>query len=256
MISWIGMHGVGMIPRREQQTTPSTCCSPSVATRHDSMILRTVDTLQHHHHHHDHQQHQSALYRNNRKCSSCLCHASRRSTSSEDLVRGLAFSCTECGVCCTGSGHVWLNRAEVSAIANLLGGIDEDAFIDTYCTGPPRTDGWYMLKNAEDSDACIFLDQDTNHCMVYGARPLQCATYPWWPELVQSRKAWAHEARQVCEGILLDEDDHDDVELVSSREAAAHLDAFCAHLASSTRGDDIDDATTTNNNKDGSTRLC
>jgi Fe-S-cluster containining protein len=105
-----------------------------------------------------------------------------------------------------------------------------------------------MLKNAEDSDACIFLDQETNHCTVYGARPLQCATYPWWPELVQSRKAWAQEARQVCEGILLDDHDDDDVELVSSREAAAHLDAFCAYLASSSKENNIDDATRNNDN--------
>lgn len=251
MMSSIGMHGRDMLmtTRREQQTTPSVH-SAVVASRHKATIPRTgvANTS----HHHGHYQQRVDFHRNKERCSLCLCHASRRNTSSEDLVRGLAFSCTECGECCTGSGHVWLNRAEVSAIAKLLGDVDEDVFIDTYCTGPPRTDGWYMLKNAEDSDACIFLDQETNHCTVYGARPLQCATYPWWPELVQSRKAWAQEARQVCEGILLDDHD-DDVELVSSREAAAHLDAFCAYLASSAKENNIDDVThNDNNNNDNS----
>lgn len=35
---------------------------------------------------------------------------------------------------------------------------------------------------------------------IYGARPLQCQTYPWWPELMSDR-SWVAEAGAVCEGI-------------------------------------------------------
>jgi hypothetical protein len=37
-------------------------------------------------------------------------------------------------------------------------------------------------------------------CRVYAVRPLQCRTYPFWPELVQNSRSWQREARR-CEGI-------------------------------------------------------
>jgi len=232
----MGGIGIRMISPRGEPDTMGMCSSTiyGCGFRDVQSKAPRYETMFHH---------QRVISSSSSSSSTYRCHA-----SSEDVVRGLAFSCTECGACCTGSGHVWLNRAEVSAIAHLLGDIDEDVFIDTYCKVSSRKDGWWMLKNAADSDACIFLDQETNHCMVYGARPLQCATYPWWPELVQSRKAWAQEAQHVCEGILLDDHHHADTgDFVSTREAAAHLDAFCAYLAasptssSSTTDDDDDD---------------
>lgn len=39
-----------------------------------------------------------------------------------------------------------------------------------------------MLKNQANGD-CVFL-RDGRQCTVYGARPLQCSSYPWWPELM------------------------------------------------------------------------
>ena len=46
---------------------------------------------------------------------------------------------------------------------------------------------------------CIFLGKD-NGCKVYEARPVQCRTYPFWPEVVNSRTSWTREAKR-CEGI-------------------------------------------------------
>jgi Fe-S-cluster containining protein len=71
--------------------------------------------------------------------------------------------------------------------------------------------GWFRrhyLKRLEDGDLvvaagsdgrCIFLDAD-GQCRVYSVRPLQCRTYPFWPEIVASAAAWRREARR-CEGI-------------------------------------------------------
>jgi len=38
------------------------------------------------------------------------------------------------------------------------------------------------------------------HCRIYALRPTQCKTYPWWPEIIESKTAWQREARH-CEGI-------------------------------------------------------
>jgi Fe-S-cluster containining protein len=45
---------------------------------------------------------------------------------------------------------------------------------------------------------CIFLDEQMR-CRIYKVRPLQCRTYPFWPELMNP-KAWRAE-RNRCEGI-------------------------------------------------------
>lgn len=50
-----------------------------------------------------------------------------------------------------------------------------------------------------DGERCIFLDSN-GHCRVYAVRPLQCRTYPFWPELAGNARAWNNEARR-CEGI-------------------------------------------------------
>ena len=59
-------------------------------------------------------------------------------------------------------------------------------------------DGDQVLASGPD-ERCIFLDAEGN-CRVCVARPVQCRTYPLWPELVGSATAWNREARR-CEGI-------------------------------------------------------
>ena len=55
-----------------------------------------------------------------------------------------------------------------------------------------------MLNNG-GGGRCVFLSPD-NRCRIYAVRPLQCRTYPYWPETLSSRAAWRREARR-CEGI-------------------------------------------------------
>ena len=139
----------------------------------------------------------------------------------EYLLKRKHFSCTECGKCCTGSGVVWANRAELDAIRGIVEGgrHDHDAFVAAYVDVDEMerrgvdlgAEDWYILKNAETkldgAEHCIFLDPSTNLCEIYQARPLQCQTFPFWPELLSSR-AWREEA-SVCEGIVLEEDEDD-----------------------------------------------
>ncbi len=108
----------------------------------------------------------------------------------------LRFECTGCGACCSGVGdrHVFLAPGEARAIAGELG-ITLAWFRRRYLTRTADGDPVLRMRGG----ACTFLRAD-GRCAVYAARPLQCRTYPFWPEVVNSRRAWRREAAR-CEGI-------------------------------------------------------
>jgi hypothetical protein len=35
----------------------------------------------------------------------------------------------------------------------------------------------------------------SNQCRIYQARPIQCSTYPFWPNILESEAAWDEEVR-------------------------------------------------------------
>ena len=45
---------------------------------------------------------------------------------------------------------------------------------------------------------CHFLNE--RGCSIHPVKPTQCRLYPYWPELVEDRKAWEEEAKS-CPGI-------------------------------------------------------
>ena len=45
---------------------------------------------------------------------------------------------------------------------------------------------------------CIFWEKSVG-CTVYPARPVQCQTWPFWPENIESRENWEH-LTKVCPG--------------------------------------------------------
>lgn len=109
----------------------------------------------------------------------------------------LRFECTECGACCTGGGdrHVYLADGEARAICDFLG-LSWGWFQRRYLARTPQ--GERVLRIGEQGD-CVFL-QENRRCGIYGARPVQCRSYPFWPELVSSKRAW-HREQSRCEGI-------------------------------------------------------
>lgn len=109
----------------------------------------------------------------------------------------LHFQCTGCGACCAGGGgyHVFVGRAEAAAICAYLG-LSWGWFRRRYLA---RTAQGARVLRLERDGRCTFLGAD-NRCTVYAARPRQCATYPFWPEVVATRAGWLREARR-CEGI-------------------------------------------------------
>ena len=125
--------------------------------------------------------------------------------SSEWYSGGLRFECTQCGNCCTGPpGVVRFSIAEGAAMARALG-LPEKEFRDRYVRsvgGKPSL----CEQESEHGFDCIFLDRTTRPgralCRVYQARPTQCQTWPFWPELLSSQRAWESARHNTpCPGI-------------------------------------------------------
>jgi Fe-S-cluster containining protein len=124
---------------------------------------------------------------------------------SEWYADGLRFECSQCGNCCTGPpGAVWFTEDEGRAMAARLG-IPEERFYRTFAR---REGGRWSLterKTVHGFD-CTFLDRETAPgkaiCRLYDARPVQCRTWPFWPENLETPEAW-EEARRVtpCPGM-------------------------------------------------------
>lgn len=109
----------------------------------------------------------------------------------------LKFECTGCGRCCYGGAddYIGVSTAEAERLRRYLG-ISRAWFRRRYLLqveGVGR--GIRLLADGR----CSFLGAD-GRCRVYSVRPMQCRTYPFWPELIQTRGAWQNEARR-CEGI-------------------------------------------------------
>jgi uncharacterized protein len=108
---------------------------------------------------------------------------------------GLRFTCSQCGDCCTGApGHVWVNAGEIEALAATVG-LDAEAFEDKYVRRVGMRKSLIEFPNGD----CVFFDGKSRKCTVYGARPRQCRTWPFWNSNLKTPKDWAHTC-SVCPG--------------------------------------------------------
>ena len=108
---------------------------------------------------------------------------------------GLSFECTACGKCCENHGEytaVYLTKQDQAEMAKALS-VSQQDFLKTYCE---KEDEDYTLKDV--GDRCIFLDT-RGQCKVYTARPLQCRTFPFWPETLNAQ-TWKTEIQKDCPG--------------------------------------------------------
>ncbi len=108
---------------------------------------------------------------------------------------GLKFQCTQCGDCCTGApGFVWVNKAEIDAMSELHG-VEVEEFERLYVR---KIGIRKSLKEFPNGD-CVFFDEETRKCTVYGARPRQCRTWPFWDSNLRTPEAWSQTCK-VCPG--------------------------------------------------------
>ena len=145
---------------------------------------------------------------------------------------------------------MWINSADLDRLSLALN-IQQQQFLARYTKSYSRRPGWWLLRNTPGTQVCsmqspmkgtvvawratgnslpapvlqdcIFLEEA--RCTVHAAKPVQCATYPWWPELMEYW-AWESERESTCEGL-----DHPDSRALDADHAAAQLRAATEHFA-------------------------
>lgn len=111
---------------------------------------------------------------------------------------GLHFECQKCLYCCsTEPGYVFLRESDLLRLSSSFN-ISQDEFILKYTRFVDYGEYYLVsLKERENYD-CIFLSK--NGCLVYQNRPVQCSTYPFWKEVLESKSSWNREG-EYCPGI-------------------------------------------------------
>ncbi|MCL2879795.1 MAG: YkgJ family cysteine cluster protein, partial [Treponema sp.] len=70
-------------------------------------------------------------------------------------------------------------------------------FTEKYCHWVESGDEEHLSLKEKANFDCIFWD---NGCTVYGFRPLQCRTFPFWKSVTAGKNAWNAEALS-CPGM-------------------------------------------------------
>ncbi|MCB1119829.1 MAG: YkgJ family cysteine cluster protein [Chlamydiia bacterium] len=109
---------------------------------------------------------------------------------------GLPFGCTGCGQCCEGApGYVWVSPEEVEEMARYLE-MEEGLFRRRYTRQVGNRVS--LIELPKQNYRCVFLKE--KQCLVYGARPTQCRTFPFWKHHLKTKEDWDKVA-SYCEGI-------------------------------------------------------
>ncbi len=110
------------------------------------------------------------------------------------MPEGLRFECQPgCTECCRQQGFVYLTDADLARAAAFLG-MTAAAFERKYVY---RTRNRMRLRVPRDAQCHFLLD---GGCSIHPAKPTQCRIFPFWPELVESRREWRKTAR-YCPGM-------------------------------------------------------
>jgi Fe-S-cluster containining protein len=114
-----------------------------------------------------------------------------------NIINPVRFSCKTSGKCCTSHGqygYVFLTKYDVIRFSKHLD-LKPKEFKLKFCK---TINGVVALKDKPNSKDCQFLKE--RQCSVYKARPLQCRTWPFWPENMNA-KTWNKEIKTFCPGI-------------------------------------------------------
>src|SRR5579863_5805069 len=110
------------------------------------------------------------------------------------MSAGLRFACQPgCTACCEQQGFVYLTESDLVRAAKFLDMRPAD-FERRYVY---RTARRMRLRVPRDAQ-CYFLRD--GGCSIHPAKPTQCRIFPFWPELVESRREWQKTA-QYCPGM-------------------------------------------------------
>lgn len=116
-----------------------------------------------------------------------------------NILTPVKFECQQgCSNCCKSGGVVHISENDIVEISKFLK-ISQDEFLKKYIT----REGKKMYLVDQEINDCIFLKDDK--CVIYPVRPLQCKTFPFWPQNVKSEKRW-NMVMDECPGIGVGKD--------------------------------------------------
>lgn len=114
---------------------------------------------------------------------------------------GLRFTCRGCGGCCGREpGIVCFTDEELTAMSEAAD-LTVEQFLQVYVWH--KYDGIRSLREKPNYD-CVLLDSGAHKCTIYAARPIQCRTFPFWPEVVDTPESWKSFAAS-CPGMDIGE---------------------------------------------------
>jgi uncharacterized protein len=115
------------------------------------------------------------------------------------LESDLRFRCRKgCTNCCEAGGHVYLTPNDIAQAALHLG-MDSQEFEERHVVRRLHVARIKVDRDAKGKQAhCPFLSE--TGCSIHEAKPLQCRTFPFWPEVVESKAAWKKTGER-CPGI-------------------------------------------------------
>jgi uncharacterized protein len=128
------------------------------------------------------------------------------------MSQGFRFECQSgCTACCEQQGFVYLTEQDLTRIAERLG-MTSAEFERKYVY---RTRNLLRLRVPKQSQ-CHFLTAEG--CSIHSVKPLQCRAFPFWPELVESRREWL-KTKRYCPGL----DQGPLIEIETAREKAREI---------------------------------
>lgn len=119
------------------------------------------------------------------------------------------FKCQkDCSNCCTVSGGmVLISEKDLKKMSKYLK-VSQDEFLVNFT----YRKGKYLCLMDKDEKDCIFLKD--NRCTIYPVRPIQCRTFPFWPQNVKSEKRWqiiSEECPGIGDGRVFLKEDIEDI---------------------------------------------
>ena len=115
----------------------------------------------------------------------------------EIFTKGINFECQGSSNCCVSRGnygYVYLSKKDLTNLAKYLN-LSTDIFEKKYCE---FSEGYLHLRELNINGNCQFLKN--KKCSIYAARPMQCRTWPFWKENMNTKK-WNKELINFCPGI-------------------------------------------------------
>ncbi len=111
---------------------------------------------------------------------------------------GLRFECQRCSACCRfDPGYVFISKNDLENMSSHFK-LSEKDFLEKYCRVIDLGITKRISLNEKKNYDCIFWENDG--CSVYGIRPVQCRTFPFWSSFLGSIDEWK-ELGKSCPGI-------------------------------------------------------